>query len=604
MRRLWQLMHPYRARFLLGVAVSVLSWTAALVMPQVLSYLVNEVFTVGAGATVVLMAGLVVVGLALVESGLLYVRRLLTVDPSARIEYRMRTRLFAHLQRMPMAFHDHWESGQLLSRAMTDLGEIRRFVAFGGIMLITDVFTLSIGITMMVNSHPTLALIFFCGAAPIIVYTAWFALRFRKLSREFQDASGDLATNVEQSVHGIRVLKAFGRGRYALDRYTVGANEVRKLAVKRGELIASFDAVVRFLPEAALGVVLLLGLHYIADGSMNVGQLSAFFAVAMILAGPVAMIGQMFAAAASTLSALDRHFEVLDQQRTIANPEHPAAFRAEDARGELELLGVRFAYPDRPDEELLHGVNLKLNPGETMALVGITGAGKSTALQLVPRLYDVTGGAVLIDGHDVRELSLEELRATTAVAFEEATLFSGTVRENVLLGADRALGTARALTESDRNTPEADALLELALNTADAGFAYDLPDGVETRIGEQGLSLSGGQRQRLALARAIAAKPRILLLDDPLSALDTATEERVTARLREVLAGTTTLVVAHRSSTVALADRVALLDNGQVRAVGTHPELMRTHPDYRAIMSDPEAALVEELDAANGGEPQ
>lgn len=597
-------MHPYRARFLLGVAVSVLSWTAALVMPQVLSYLVNEVFTVGAGATVVLMAGLVVVGLALVESGLLYVRRLLTVDPSARIEYRMRTRLFAHLQRMPMAFHDHWESGQLLSRAMTDLGEIRRFVAFGGIMLITDVFTLSIGITMMVNSHPTLALIFFCGAAPIIVYTAWFALRFRKLSREFQDASGDLATNVEQSVHGIRVLKAFGRGRYALDRYTVGANEVRKLAVKRGELIASFDAVVRFLPEAALGVVLLLGLHYIADGSMNVGQLSAFFAVAMILAGPVAMIGQMFAAAASTLSALDRHFEVLDQQRTIANPEHPAAFRAEDARGELELLGVRFAYPDRPDEELLHGVNLKLNPGETMALVGITGAGKSTALQLVPRLYDVTGGAVLIDGHDVRELSLEELRATTAVAFEEATLFSGTVRENVLLGADRALGTARALTESDRNTPEADALLELALNTADAGFAYDLPDGVETRIGEQGLSLSGGQRQRLALARAIAAKPRILLLDDPLSALDTATEERVTARLREVLAGTTTLVVAHRSSTVALADRVALLDNGQVRAVGTHPELMRTHPDYRAIMSDPEAALVEELDAANGGEPQ
>ncbi len=597
LRRLWGLMKPYRIRLIFGVVVSILSWVAALAMPQVLSHLVNEVFTVNAGVTVVLMAALVVVGLALIESGLLFVRRMLSVDPSARIEYGMRTRLFSHLQRLPLAFHDRWESGQLLSRAMTDLGEIRRFVAFGGIMLITDMFTLTIGMVLMVGSHWLLAAIYFAAALPIMFYTAWFAREYRQLSRQGQDASGDLATNVEQSVHGIRVLKAFGRGDYALGRYERHADRVRAIGVSQTDLIANFDAVVRLLPEVALGISLLLGLHFIANGDMNVGELSAFFATAMILNGPVTMIGQMFGAAASTASALQRYFEVIDAPRTITSPEHPDEFAAGSARGELELRGVSFAYPDRPDDTLLREVQLTVRPGETMALVGITGSGKSTLLQLVPRLYDVTAGAVLIDGHDVRDLDLAELRATTAVAFEEATLFSGSVRENVLLGADRALGLDRPLTDADRKSDAANKLLDLALETADAGFAYDLPEGVDTRIGEQGLSLSGGQRQRIALARAIAAKPRLLLLDDPLSALDTATEERVTARLREVLRGTTTLVVAHRSSTVALADRVALLENGRVTAVGTHSELMTTFPEYRSIMADPAASA-----AAAGGD--
>ena len=244
---------------------------------------------------------------------------------------------------------------------------------------------------------------------------------------------------------------------------------------------------------------------------------------------------------------------------------------------------MRFRWPDadpgRGERDLLDGVDLELVPGETMALVGATGAGKSTLLQLVPRLLDVTAGSVCVDGVDVRRMPLEELRRRVSVAFEDATLFSATIRQNVLLGAP-----ADVLADG-LHSPAADALLDLALETAQAGFVADLADGVETEIGEEGLSLSGGQRQRIALARAIAARPDVLVLDDPLSALDVRTEETVTARLREVLDGTTTLIVAHRPSTVALADRVAVLADGRIEDVGTHPELLARSAVYRHIIS-------------------
>ncbi|KAB1642769.1 ABC transporter ATP-binding protein [Gulosibacter chungangensis] len=561
---------------LFGMLTAMAATLTALAMPQVLSWLVNDVIAGGAAMTVVLLAGVIVAALGLLEAAFLYLRRTFTIEPAAGVEYGMRIRLFSHLQRLPLAFHDAWESGQLLSRTMTDLNFLRRWLGFGLIMLFTDVVTIVAGIVLMWGSAGILSLIYFCGALPLVVMVWQFSLRFQRISRLSQDQAGDLATNVEQSVHGIRVIKAFGRADDALEQYSELADTVRNTEVRKGRLSATFDSLLLLLPELALGVALLVGLFHVADGQITVGGLSAFFATAMILTGPVTMLGQQLGNAAAAIAVLNRHDEVANEKPTIVEPEHPAPFIAADAKGDLSFRGVAFRYQDAPEgSETLRDITLDVRRGETLAIVGVTGSGKSTLLQLVPRLYDATAGTVLVDGQDVRALPLAQLRAATAMAFEDATLFSGSVRENVLLGADPELSDT-----------EAEALLDLALRTADAGFTYDLPEGLDTRIGEQGLSLSGGQRQRIALARAIAVRPKILLLDDPLSALDTATEERVTERLREVLRGTTTLVVAHRTSTVALADRVALLDDGRIVAVGTHASLMQSDPRYRFVMAD------------------
>ncbi|MFD2757055.1 ABC transporter ATP-binding protein [Gulosibacter faecalis] len=559
---------------LLGLLVALLAAATTLAMPQILAAFVNDAVGTDATVTTVLIAGVALLGIGIFDAVLVFLRRVFTVDPAMGVEYRMRRSFFRKLQRLPMSFHDSWESGQLLSRSMSDHTSIRRWLAFSSIMLVNDVVMLVAGIVLMSLASPWLALIYLAGALPLVITLANFGTRFQKISRLGQDQAGDLATNVEQSVHGIRVLKAFGRAESALDDYSEYANRVRETETRRGRLVASFDSIIALLPELALGVALLVGLFQVDAGVTSVASLSAFFATAMLITMPVAMLGVQIADLISTVTSLQRINEVIDEVPSIVSPAHATA--PERINGEVVFDNVVFRYPDASeDATLISGVDLRVRPGETLALVGTTGSGKSTLLQLVPRLYDVTRGSIRVDGVDVRDYDLEQLRTISAVAFEDATLFSGSVRENVLLGA------APGLSEE-----ESDALLRLSLETADATFAYDLPDGIDTRIGEQGMSLSGGQRQRVALARAIAAKPKVLLLDDPLSALDTATEERVTQRLREVLRGTTTIVVAHRTSTVALADRVALLEGGRIVAVGTHTELLLNDRRYGFVMAD------------------
>ncbi|ASK65966.1 ABC transporter [Brachybacterium avium] len=578
MRRLWTTVRPIRFRLYLGLLSAMTASIVALMIPQVLEFIVNRLDTDATAATI-WTGGAIVLGLGIVEASLIWLRRTFAVAPSTTVEKQIRVSFYAKVQNMPVTFHDGWGSGQLLSRMMSDISQIRRWIAFGMIMAVTNVVTITVGMALLVRSSATLALIFFLAAVPVVIIAYRFHRGFSVLSRRSQDQNGDLATTIEQSVQGIRVLKAFGRGPSALEGFTEQAEELRRTEVRKATAIARFDMFMFMLPELALGIALLAGLHLTASGDISTGQLASYFATATLVVGPVRMLGMLLGQAVNATTALDRHFEVMDSENSITTPESPARLDPSAATGAVRLENVHFRYEDAPDHvsDVIDGANLEIRPGETMALVGVTGSGKSTLLQLVPRLYDVTSGTVTIDGVDIRDMDLTDLRTLTAVAFEDATLFSDSVRENVLLGADRSLSEEAA-----------EELMHVALHTADATFAYELPEGVDTRIGEEGMSLSGGQRQRLALARSIAAKPAVLLLDDPLSALDTKTEETVTGRLREVLEGTTTLIVAHRTSTVALADRVALLDGGRVVDVGTHTELLASSARYRWVIAHQE----------------
>ncbi len=575
--RLYPHVRPILPRLVMGLVCALLASVVALAIPQVLRVLINESLRPGGGTDAVWIASLVILVLGVAEAGLVALRRQFVINPATTVETRMRVSLYAHLQDLTVSFHDRWGSGQLLSRAMTDLNFLRRWMAFGAIMLVVTSLTVVIGVVVMFTMSWQLALIFLAAAVPIMIYGFRFRTRFSKVARRSQDQAGDLATTVEESVHGIRVLKAFGRSREALENFNEQAEELRQTEIAKAKHLATFSLVVTLLPELALGAGLVVGILLASTGELSIGALVAFFATAAVIAAPVEFCGLLLAMALTAKTAVDRHFEVMDSVNTITSPEEPR--RPAELKGALSFHHATFAFEDAPDKPILKDISLEINPGETMALVGITGSGKSALLQLVPRLYEVSDGSITIDGVDLREFSVEELRNVVAVAFEDTTLFSNSVRDNVLLGAP-ASGSAEGREEA----------LEEALDVAQAHFAYSLPEGLDTLIGEEGLSLSGGQRQRIALARAIAARPRVLVLDDPLSALDVNTEELVEHRLREVLADTTTLIVAHRPSTVALADRVALLEDGRITAVGTHTELLARNSHYRYVIAslDPE----------------
>lgn len=570
--RIYPYVKPYQGRLIGGMAAAMGASLVALAIPYVLQWLVDGPLSSRDSAQI-WPAGLGVLALGALEAFFIASRRRLVMRPSTRIETSMRNSLYAKLQDLPVAFHDRWESGQLLSRSVSDLSLIRRWLAFGVVLLVVNIVTIVVGFVVLFTFGWILGLIFLIASIPLWINGLLFERRYSAVARRSQDQVGDLATSVEQSVHGIRVLKAFGRGGAKLEEFSEQAEALRGTEIKKAKAIAGIWLWLLLVPDVAFALCLLAGIWLASQGQLTVGQLFAFFATATVLRFPIESIGFLLSMTFDTRTAVDRFFEVMDSENTITDPEHPKTIA--QPHGALSFNGVHFRYQDSAPQypDLINGVELQLQPGETMALVGLTGCGKTTLLSLVPRLYDVTGGSVTIDGVDIRDLTREELRRHVGVAFEDATLFSSTVRENVLLGRPDVQGA------------EAEALMREALDIAQASFVDDLPDGVDTRVGEEGLSLSGGQRQRLALARAIAARPSVLVLDDPLSALDVDTEARVEAGLRRVLADTTSLIVAHRPSTVTLADRVALMENGVVTAVGTHHDLMATNEHYRYVIS-------------------
>lgn len=572
--RLYPYVKPALPRIVLGMVAALLAAVVALLIPLVLQLLVDGPLSSG-DRSQIWPAFAIVLALGVAEAIMIGARRRLVLTPSTHVEATMRNSLYAKLQDLPVAFHDRWQSGQLLSRSVSDLSLIRRWLAFGIVLLVVNLLTIVVGFVVLFWYSWVLGLIFVVASLPVFVVSFAFEKRYSVVARRSQDQVGDLATSVEESVHGIRVLKAFGRGKHSLREFAKQAEDLRGTEIEKARAISKLWLWLLLVPDVAFALCLLGGVWLAADGQLTVGQLFAFFATATVLRWPVESIGFLLSMTFDTRTAVDRYFEVMDSENTVTDPENPTTIT--QPHGRLEFKGTHFRYQDSPAQfsDLVNGVDLVVEPGETMALVGLTGSGKTTLLSLVSRLYDVTDGQVLIDGVDVRDLSREELRRHIGMAFEDATLFSASVRDNVLLGRP----------DLADDPDEADRVMREALDIAQADFVERLPHGVDTRVGEEGLSLSGGQRQRLALARAIAARPAVLVLDDPLSALDVDTEARVEAGLRRVLASTTSLIVAHRPSTVTLADRVALLENGTVTAVGRHSDLIASNEHYRYVIS-------------------
>ncbi len=562
-------------RISLGMGAALAGQMFALSIPQFLLHLVNSLASHGTIAKLIPLVLLVLLMGAL-EACMTLLRRWFVLTPGTHVEAGLRRSLYAKLQDLPISFHDRWPSGQLLSRVTGDLSLIRRWLSFGLVLFIANSITIVIGLAVLFSFHWILGLIFLVCSVPIWFRGYRFEKEYHTVARLSQDQAGDLATSVEEAVHGIRVLKAFGRGDFMAGKFATDADSLLKTELKKAGLSANILIYLILVPEFAVGLSLFAGVWLVASHQMTVGALVAFFATATVLRWPTESVGFLLSMTQDAKTAVERFFEVIDAPVDITDPEQLQTITKPLGRLEFKDVHFRFAdtAADKPD--LLRGVNLVLEPGESVALIGITGCGKSTLTALTTRLYDVTGGQVLVDGIDVRDLSREELRSHIAMAFEDATLFSASVRENVLLG----------------NPDASEAELKQALEIAQAQFVYELPEGLETRIGEEGMSLSGGQRQRLALARSVAAKPEILVLDDPLSALDVDTEAMVEAALRTVLSTTTALIVAHRPSTVQLADKVALLEEGRITAFGKHSELLATNAHYRYVISslDEEAA--------------
>ncbi|MFJ8494282.1 ABC transporter ATP-binding protein [Streptomyces sp. NPDC094038] len=621
--RLWPYVRPVRVRLSVAACVAVVASCTGLVIPLVLKWMVDgpvadrDPAGVWLGALYLLLLGIA-------EALLFGLRRWLVARPLSRVEAGMRADLYGHLQRLPVAFHDRWASGQLLSRATTDLMLLRMFLAFPLTFLLVNGVTILVGVLIMLAQDWTLGLVILGPTIPVIWTCVIFENRYAEVARLAQDQVGDLTTVVEESVLGIRIIKGFGRHRSQAHAFRELVRTLRGTELRKARMLAMIWGVIVTLPEVAIGAALLWGSVQVAEGELSAGTLVAFLSTALALRWPVESIGFLLAMSQEAATATERYFEVRDAVREDAGSLSGAGARGLSAqfpaplRGALEpapeqrpargagrdnmrlrrvgALGphrpaaddgplpsaaqpdgirfenVQFRYPDAaPDSApTLELVDLHIRPGESMALVGATGSGKTTLTALVPRLHETTSGRITLDGRDITAMPREELRSLVAVAFEEPTLFSASVGENVLMGAEDGAGE-----------PE----LARALAVAQADFAHALPQGTATQVGEQGLSLSGGQRQRLALARAVVGRPRFLVLDDPLSALDVHTEAAVEAALRDVLADTTALIVAHRPSTVLLADRVALLSGGRVTAVGTHHELLRTNAEYAHLMS-------------------
>jgi ATP-binding cassette, subfamily B, bacterial len=552
-----------------GAVGSGLLWqTGAVLAPLIVKYAIDHGVVTKDHQTLMIWL-IVLLGVGLLEVSAGAFRHLYAIRNRSYSDARVRDALFAHALRLDAAYHDRVGPGELLSRASSDSQHIARMMDAIG-HTIGYVLTVIAVAIVMVLLDARLALIILIPL-PFVSAGAWlYSRRYERGTRALQESWAEASTLVEETVSGIRVVKGLGAGEALSARFRSRSSEVRDRALDLARLDAVFIPVLEMLPLLGIAAVLWFGGRQVENGGLSLGSFVAFNAYVVMLVWPLRVLGQRVTTVQKALAASGRITEVLEAEPRLVEPKHPEEL---DAKGDIRLDAVRFGHEG--DRFVLDGLDLHVAPGQSLALVGATGSGKSTVAGLLARLYDPEDGRVLLDGHDLRNLRLADVRRAVALVFEETFLFSESVRENIRVGRPEG---------SDDEVRRA---AELA---GAAAFIDDLPGGYETILGERGFSLSGGQRQRIAIARAILADPAVLVLDDATSAVDATKEHEIRAALAQVMLGRTTLVIAHRPATIALADRVAVLEGGRIVEEGTHAELLSRSARYRALLALEEAA--------------
>jgi ATP-binding cassette subfamily B protein len=535
----------------------------SITLPYLTGRVIDDVLR-GGDRDVLVPLVLAVAGVGLLRFGLAVARRVASGTVSLAVEFDLRDRVFRHLQRLSFSYFDRNSVGQLMSRATSDLQTVRFFLGYGLVFLVMHAATLVLVTAIMLSIHAPLALLALAMGPALLAVAARYSRRSHPVLVDVQQKVGDVTQMAEESTVGIRVVKAFGREPEQAARFGVTARRAFDRSMDANRLQSFYQPLMGFLPMVGLGVVLAVGGSITIDGGLTLGQFVQFYLYLSMLVWPFRSIGTLIGSAQRAVASGQRIFEVLDAAPEVRERQDARALPP--GGGEVRLEGVRFGYdPERP---VLDGLDLVVPAGRTVALIGGTGSGKTTLTQLIPRFYDVQRGRVLLDGVDVRDLRLDDLRRAVGVVSQEPFLFSASIRENIAYGVPKAL----------------DEDVRAAARMAQAeGFVNALPDGFDTVVGERGFTLSGGQRQRIAIARAILTDPRVLILDEATASVDASTEREIQGALRAAMAGRTTFIVAHRASTIALADEVVVLGDGAVAARGTHEDLHATSDLYREI---------------------
>ena len=564
MQTFWRLLgflRPYRGAVAGSFVLAAAAMGTGILIPFLVGRTVDEI---RGGGTDLWPLAIAVAAAGVLRLAFSVSRRLVAGRVSLGVEYDLRNRMYGHLHSLELAFFDGQQTGQLMSRATVDLQAVRFFLGYGLIFIVQAVLTIVIASSVMFAVDPGLAAV---SLAPM-PFVIWVAFRYGRLNRpaslEVQQRIAELTADAEENIGGVRVVKAFAQEERQLRRFNRAVRRVFDQSMVSTRLRAFYSPLIGFLPQLGLAALLLVGGRQAVRGEITVGEFVAFYGYVLLLTSPVRMLGMALGMAQRAVASGQRVFELLDREpRLAALPGAPAL---PPGGGRVELRDVSFAYEGAAP--LLRDIDLTVEAGRTVALVGPTGSGKTTLVMLIPRLYDVTRGSVLVDGVDVRSIDPASLRREVAVVSDDAFLFSATLRDNI----------SYARPEADD-----DAVLAAAERAGLSELVDDLPDGLDTLVGERGLTLSGGQRQRVAIARALLAEPRILILDDATSSVDATTESRIKSALAEVMEGRTTFVIAHRLSTIALADEVVVIEDGRVAARGSHDELLSDSPLYREI---------------------